>query len=805
MPFARTLDFIRTGRDKAVQKLIRTRDLIGAHLPAPMRERLIQRVSAKFSDEQATVVQPMEDIIGSEYLNNILEAVFVDLNTIYDSFRLMAGARRYREDILDSRAKRIQSSIRNLKQSVKRLQALYENPGYDDAIFMDFANAANYSTAPSKAQIDPDSAKLKLEEVAVRDHTNSFFTENVEVAASILTPGMSADAGSFGPDKMVDPSTDTFWLATSMTDDVIVDFPIELADKVVDGSLVSQSNYSANGAVAQIDLSFRKARWVNNIRILPFGNYPLRVVQASYVPEEGGTYRQIPVFDVGLATQNIDQIDFSFEPIPVFALRLTLEQENYSKAQYQVPYDLLRDNIFWQDVVDSGFGTGLTETYGSPLNHLLGNISQLLSQIPYDYASIETREGLGKVLEAIPAMINEFTSRNKSLSDILSKFRSQGELVDIDKFEYSLGIKDIQINTVEYSPEGEWRSPPMIDNKGVVQIEALTTESHTVLDVDGEARPASSVAYSIDFGRQRRQPILPANSVDLDDTLLVKSEVLRFDRRTLVAVTRFPIDRDKRYAVYADNNKIRSFGMRALDNAAEISISSLDFNPNQVYTITYYPDTRSGYPVSAVRLSEINSRALEEPVVFSATGADNTLVLPSFPYIEYQVINGLEFFDRPDPFDGVWIYSAKRDTAMASDENGNSLVATATQISQGRYSRKLIDGIHYGGLGASTVLQYEPIRVTVDGSKAYNVTDYITGEHPLMPQTTQTNKKYQFIHTRNKVILNTAISDARIEVMYNTKADHIQLVAELFSNTGGSLAFTPILKNTSLLIRARYI
>jgi len=806
MAFARTKDYVRLNRNMAIRKLVNYRSLSGARLSFRSRDALVQRLGAKFDASQAFIAPVLDDIISSQTINEAFEAIFVDLNTIYESFKNTAGAQQYRANVLDSRARRIAGSIRKVKQEVKRLEAMYIYPGYDDVIFIDFADATNYSTGSLRADVDYESHRLKLQRVATRDHTNSFFQQDAEITASFLTPGLTGNAGTYGPDKMVDPDPHTFWMASAMVDDPVTDFPVSLDPKNVDGQLISQADYSANGAVVEITLVMRKARWVNNVKLLPVGKYPVRVVQASYTPEEGGTYRQIPVFDVGLATQNIDQIDLSFEPIPVYAFKFILEQENYTKAQYQVPFSLINNNIFWQEVVDEGFGTGLAGTLtATPLSHLLADIEQMLSKLNYKYASFETREGIGKILESIPAMINRYTDRNRSLSAVYSRYKHDTQVVDIDKYEYVVGIRDIQINFSEYTLEGEWRSPRMIDNKGALQIELATNESHSVIDVNGQKRPASSIAYSVDLGRQVKIPVLPVNSVDNNGDLLVKSEVLKFDRRTLVAVTRFPVDMDRLYAVYADSVNVRTFGIRDYGTVAEITIPSELFNPNMVYTITYYPDLRGIYPVSAVRLDSFTSHRLEKPVMYTATGANNTIILPSYPYIEYQVMNGLKFFNRPDPSDGIWVYSGKRGTAMATDENGNTLAATSAQIEQGRYSRKLVDGIHYGSLGASTILRYEPITVTVDGSKAYNVTDYLTGEHPLMPQTTQTNKKYQFIHLRNKIILNAAVSNAKIEVMYSTKADHIQLVAELASNTGGSLAFTPIMKDAALLLRARYI
>jgi len=796
MAFALSKKYLEMAKQDALTQLVNHRNLMGNKMSAKQREELVRRMREQYSGQQSFASRVQSDKISSVNMNSMFQAAFVDLHVIYSALNSMAGSREYRSRELDSKYNKIRGLVFRLSEEIKRLDIIRQYPEYENVTTFDFNVSSNRSTAFRKAQVT-DSGYLRLQNVSKIDFTND---DACSVSVNYLTSGLTSNSG-FSPSLMVDNNINSFWCGTVLCDKPITNFPVSLEK---DYELNDQSDYTAGGAVISVEVTLDAARWTNNILISTIGKYPVNIIQASYMPEPDSTYREVPGFSA--VSQDNNQIELFFEPVPVYKIKLLIEQRNYNRARYNLPTSVISNNVFWQEVLDAESGTGLVDLSEDVSSHMLSNIQAMLEETSYDYSNFETSEGVGKFLEIIESTVAKYSNKIDHISrDILSKYKHSSEYVDIYKIEYNLGIKDIQICSTEYMKTGSWDSKEMINADGILQAEILSTEVHPVIFVNGEYRPATSINYDFDFGRNVVIPVLPKNSVDNNNELIVKSEVLRFDKRNLIANTRFPVDLDKNYSVYADNVKVKTFGIKDNTNYATISISDDEFDQHKTYSITYYPGDRSGYPVSKVRLDELPSKALSSPVVFHNTGDNNTILLPSFPYIEYGVINSSKFFNKPNEYDGVWIYSAAKPTALGMDQNGDLVAASQAQIQSGTYSKYLIDGIHYGNIDSSTSSYYEPIKVTIDGSKAYNITDYIVGQNKIMPETTQLNRKFQFLHWRNKLIFNCAISDANIEVLYSTKAEHIKLKATLFSNTGGSYSFTPSIDDVSVLVRSRFI
>lgn len=796
MSFSLSKNYIDIAKQDALNRLINERELSGNKMTARQREAIITRLREQYSFQKSFSESQFGGRISSQQINNLFQSAFVDLHVIYAALNSMQGAKQYRSRELNSKYKKMRGLLKRLEKETKRLNLMRKYPEYENVITFDFGEQSNRSTRLDKADIT-ESGHLKLQQLSKIDHTNR---DGCSVDVQYLNNGTTSNS-AFGPELIIDNNPYSFWAGTVLTNEPIRDFPVEIYK---DYDLNDQADYTAGGAVVSLEIFLDAAQWSNNLLIRTISKFPVNIIQASYVPEKDGEYREIPGFSS--VSQNDNIIDISFEPIPIYKLKLLIEQQNYTQSKYHVPTSLINNNVFWQEVVDSGTGTGLASISDTMLSHMLSNIESMLEKVGYDYSDFENKEGMEKILELIPAIVSEYVdSKNHIYKSIMDKYTHTSDYSDIQKIEYNIGISDIQISSIEYRNTGHWKSKRMINSDGVLQAEINTTEDHPVIYANGEYRPASSIHYSLDFGRNITIPIVPMNSVDNNNDLLVKSEVLAFDKRNLIANTRFPVNLNKNYAVYGDNVKVKSFGIKDNDSCSTIAISSEEFNPNVVYTITYYPGNIDNSPVSTVNLSEFSSRQVPNPIVFNNTGDNNTILLPSFPYVEYSVINNSNFFNKPDLYDGIWVYSAKKTTALAIDHNGRVVSATSSEIQSGKYSRYLIDGIHYGNIDSSTKTIYEPIKVTVDGSKAFNITDYVTGEHSVMPQTNQTNRKFQFIQVKNKLIFNSSISNAKIEIVYNTKAEHIQLVAELFSNTGGSLNFTPSVDDASILLRSRFI
>ena len=95
---------------------------------------------------------------------------------------------------------------------------------------------------------------------------------------------------------------------------------------------------------------------------------------------------------------------------------------------------------------------------------------------------------------------------------------------------------------------------------------------------------------------------------------------------------------------------------------------------------------------------------------------------------------------------------------------------------------------------------YEPVVVTVDGTKAENLTNYYNGEHLAFTDIGQSPSKYQFVHIGRNLYLNTA-TDKDIIVDFRYKAKYIKLVAKLTNSLYGGSSVTPILNSYKIAVQ----
>lgn len=96
---------------------------------------------------------------------------------------------------------------------------------------------------------------------------------------------------------------------------------------------------------------------------------------------------------------------------------------------------------------------------------------------------------------------------------------------------------------------------------------------------------------------------------------------------------------------------------------------------------------------------------------------------------------------------------------------------------------------------------YEPLKVTVDGVKARNITNYRTREHPAFAQTSESTLEYRYLHVGRILYFNRPIKNVMIEVDYRYLTAYMQLQAILRSTAPGRPLVTPELYNYRMMLQ----
>jgi hypothetical protein len=96
-------------------------------------------------------------------------------------------------------------------------------------------------------------------------------------------------------------------------------------------------------------------------------------------------------------------------------------------------------------------------------------------------------------------------------------------------------------------------------------------------------------------------------------------------------------------------------------------------------------------------------------------------------------------------------------------------------------------------------VSYSPIRVTVGGNEAENITNYATLQHPAFSIANTKDNDYQYIHAGNTLYFNQKI-DKEIKVTYNWITEYLRVLGTLRCNVASNPDLTPRVNAVKIFI-----
>lgn len=789
--------------------------------------------------------------VSSQLWNDIQQRIYLDMVTMYTQVRAIDQQVKSQGQITQNELIRARSALHKIIQQVRVYQFLQENPEYQDVRFVDFIDGRNEADRPPRAKVDtsvqrlelPARRRARLEGRNVNLKQTTVTTENV---GGGVAGGMIKD---FKPENMLDGDPDTFWAEMVLADGVIL------------------QDYSASwgvrrsqGAIGEVKLKLSQTSRINNVRILPFGQFPVKIVDVAYkTSETDDHWETIPDFAVTEST--LGWLEFDFSPRMMSEIIIVIEQPNYTRNIYHLPRKTAANHVFWEQVLDSKFdstihtirldteGAGKVEADPSKLAHL--NALELVNEELADMALREERtkryELSSKLLDAQGKVFSETDpSKQGEVKEPVdgTQVPDNNDVLDVRKYEYMYGIRQIALNQVLYEPFAFYSSPKMNPGATVLSVELDTNEEHvTYRDPHGIYR-RTSVEYEIAVADNQSFPILPANVANRT----VQDEYIFVDRRTRTGWTRFPVD--------SLGAVVRRNGVRLLFSEYTLTVDSTKngraklvvvpgaYDPNAVYTITY-PAT-----IGSTKLdldANVVSTPLSDADEFSETDRNSSILLSAYPYIEREILNSSQWL-QDDENDARWRFSPSQTDITSADGStveltdgspivigtgtdftqldadkinvfrakGDSVVykiasidsavqitleknyvGSGTGIGYAAGEGVEIDGVLYG-LNSNI---YEPVQVFVNDQKAFNLTNYLTLEHQAFTPIQESGRRFQFIHAGRRLYFNTPIQGAKIEVFYSWRAQYLQLKAVLRSNIPVLTEVTPKLVDYKLKLK----
>lgn len=825
--------------------------------------------------------------ISSDDLNYNMERIYVDLGALYDSMNKINLSFESFSATSEDEFIKLRSAILKIIQQTLVFKFLRDNRQYQDVKIIDFTQGLNETEFSPKAKIDSDIHALELqprERLLHQAQNRGFRTTNADIV-NIGGGTVSTKNDTFGPEKMLDRIPGTFWAEMVLSDVPIhqkyqTSAPLGNEDQILD----------VFGPIAEVHLDFSHPEECNHVRILPFGDFPVRIVDLAYKETaESSIWHRIPDFTATTDTIN-SWYEVNFDTLTIAGLRISIAQESYTQNVYHLPKSLVYSTNILQHVIDETFRRDIGDQ-GRISNELGDIITNNKTSLYLEALDDLEKDLLRKYLDKNP--VREFKVLEdtvESLSKIMSRIdpsaqddilqvvtgraiHGQENLVSIKKFQYIYGIREIEIGFSIYKPIGLYASPRYITNATVTDIELEVDEYNITFEDQWGEYHRSTVEYEIEIGPNRKIPIVPKNHTGDAGELLIRDEYMQIDRNTSMSTTRFQIASTdailRKNGTYVPVSQYDFSGNTS--GFGELQVSG--FSPNAIYHLTYKPISGSSY---IDVLDRYNSELVVPEERFINTGPDNRITLEAYPYVEYEVINQTGLFVQDDeniakwrwnsplePYtSGVATFSPKIVATTGTAFNGDTavfmstgdLVSTLTGYGSAPYEYEIrfrdfnfsntisgfvdatglnlnsipeitentaqefgsaynstngqiqsdyvinvgyrTDGIFYGLVNPD----YEPLVITVNGTKAENLTNYRTREHKAFSGRQRIEDGYQFIHRGKNIFFNKPIS-GEILVTYRWITKYIRLRSALVNLQPVNSVVTPQVHEAKLLLK----
>ena len=707
----------------AIQSLLQSKRKSGYLRSLRQREEEAQRLAASLRGKLGKQIFDPKypspgDMISSEKHNTNLEGVYLDLNALYTHIEQLAKQGRHGSVTLASEYSKSRAAVEKLITDVKSFSLRKKFPEFNEVKVLDFNSSRNLSTARGAAEVNPQTRLLELMPlVSTRAELLNRGSRSTRVYTRTISPGIrGALQRNFPPELMIDKRPETFW-GTLILSDSYID---QVYNQVTSGGLATST--AVRGPVVEVYLRFSHAEKINVLKLLPFAEYPLRLLDISY--------RSTASTQVFTAIENfeevstLDWVEINFTPIFAHEIRVTIAQENPRKVLYHLPkkivsntdllYEIIRiraENLVGAAVINADIHRDLLSLIDS-YTSALDAVEDLLNLAHIDLAFTPDIEYTEDFITIINHVLKDIDSDSKV--NIINSYLDEPEegpgeeIIEVKKYEYILGIAELEAGYVLYAPTSPYESESLGVQATVSEIQLEVDERHIQTETAWESgMQFSSTEWSIDIGGGRVLPIHPRNVVDDQFTAplpAVKDERLLFDRNNRVAFTRLG-------SRFANLTRLKKDGqvIPTTDYAVERQIASIPnlkvtlsgqwFDENGVYTTDYVVD-KDSYDIQI--LEQFNSRVLDSPEIFTEFNTDNDIILGKYPYIDYEVINRTGVFDK-DLDTATWKWRAPQ----ADKTTGQFLCyptiidAQGAQLTTGSYLGATVTGTYgtQSGLG----------------------------------------------------------------------------------------------------------
>lgn len=786
-----------------------------------------------------------DDIIAAEDINAMMEELDIDLGVLYNMSNSLTSASKGQQKIMRNGFESIRAKICRLSDEILSYRKLKNSTSFARIITQGYASGQNHAASGLKARVDQQTRTLKLPIVAQRRHHQERGLNPAQVSVTNLSTGVTGvSSRTFEPENAIDPDEETFW-----ADVIVAESPIQTEYSTLGGVT---STY--DGALVEFRMILGSPEAITDVKVLPFGEYPISVVDVKY--RQGTTWFEYPGFVS--KSPSLNWLEWIGPRVIADEIAFVLQQETYNRRVYHIPKSLLEISTFWEQLLDEQSQLTVSDEFLSEFQQARAVADSRASsmyeamrryQIELERLDIPSKDPDARTVSETDVLRLETEATAKAMYSDKSvgialrphteEVDTTEELVSIERIEYVLGAREIQANTTQYVQMGFYSSPQYRPDSTLLNIQVEPVEEHPEFSDAAGSYRLTSIEYDVEIAPGRRIPIAPKGATEIKDELLV------LDRTSRTDTTRLQAAGVGGASIRKDGVKLDpgNYTLELLSTGfLRVTVNASAFVKNSRYSITYVPATgQDSFDIEAL----YDSVRLERPERFSRTDDDGSVTLQYYPYVEYSIVNNEDDFKREATRSARWVWVGNnkqvvRDGSMFGDINTTlaadvsssdttiDLTSSATVqstdlpaklrigdeiVQYTGVSTNTLTGVtrgldsttaqaHSSGARVSGLKVYEPIVVTVGGIRASNITDYLGGVHPAFLATQEASQRFEYLHIGNKLFFNRPILTKPIVVQYGWMAQYIQLHALLRSHTVGSVPYSPALQRFHLEIES---
>lgn len=595
------------------------------------------------------------DIISSKDHNTNFENIFIDLFALYRQLDMLDKVMLKRQTIADSDYLKSRAAIEKLINDSRTYALRRKFKEFNEISIIDFNIAKNISKASPRAIINPKTRLLELPAIySSRAHIEHRDGRTTSLYTRTIGPGTKSSSSILPLTNIIDQRPATFWVK-----EILADAPIT----------VEYEGKNYNGPILELYVKFSTIEQINVVRLLPFAEFPLKLIDIQYRTSVSTTTFRSVEFQEEEAT--LDWIQASFKPIFAAELKLVLLQENYKDLIFVLPRDLaLNTDLFEQianqnikklsatAIQDSDFVQELLEL-GDLYSKALKDLEDIIGFVDLsdgEFKSLDNFNDSRSIIGVVLGQVAGDEAKQFITTDVLEDSEGDSNIFKFRKVEYLIGIRELETTYEIYSPVGYFKSEPYMPQATVsdlqIEVDLFNHEQSTSWgDIN-----LTSVEFDVDFGEGRIVPIHPANLVDEAENPIVESEILQIDPATLKGRTRLTPRFDNPLAVYKDGVLLPPSAYTYARDASnrptlEITLKKEYWSPSSIYTIDYDVADSS---VTLDIFDLFSPRELPQPDTFKKVGPDKDVSLSRYPFVNYAAINNDLFEKTPD--EAEWKY-----------------------------------------------------------------------------------------------------------------------------------------------------